>query len=250
MSYKVVIPARYQSSRLPGKPLLDIHGRPMIEHVYRQVLQTAADAVIIATDHPQIADVCRAFGADVCMTAETHQSGTERLAEVAALRHFEADDIIVNVQGDEPMIPPEIIEQVAQNLQQNPSAQVATLATPIDSFESLQDPNIVKVLWDHQQFALYFSRAPIPWARDEFPQQQLGQGQPYYRHIGLYAYRSGFLKTYVTLPETVVERTEKLEQLRILWHGYHIHVDQACAIPPIGIDTAEDLHRIRHNVSV
>lgn len=246
-AYTVVIPARYASTRLPGKPLLDIAGKPMIQHVWEQASRSAASRVLIATDDARIAEACQAFGGEVVLTAAEHNSGTDRLAEVASKLGLAADAIVVNVQGDEPLIPPAVIDQVAGNLAAHPSAAIATLAEPIGDAVSLFNPNVVKVLCDAQGFALTFSRAPLPWARDSFAQQRdsLPPGVPYRRHIGIYAYRAGFLGDFVGWGPCWLENTESLEQLRALWHGCRIHVADACQAPPAGVDTAEDLTRVR-----
>ena len=217
MSFKIVIPARYASSRLPGKPLLDIAGKPMIQHVYERAKESKASHVIIATDDDRIEQVAAAFGADVCMTRIDHISGTDRLAEVAAKRAFADNDIIINVQGDEPCLPASLINQVADDLVQHPDADMATLFSQIDHEKHIFDPNAVKVIMDKLGYALYFSRAPIPWMRDHFDQQStLPPELPHYRHIGLYGYRASFLKHYAELESCVLEREESLEQLRAL----------------------------------
>lgn len=243
----VVIPARYASSRLPGKPLQDIAGKPMVEHVWRQAKKSRATRVVIATDDVRIVEVCRGFGAEVVMTRLDHNSGTDRLAEVAECLGLAADAIVVNVQGDEPMIPPAIIDQVAANLAAHAEAQIATLAEPISDAETLFNPNAVKVVADQQGLALTFTRAPLPWARDAFAdgRQVLPAQVPYRRHIGIYAYRAGFLHDFVAWGPCWLEDTECLEQLRALWHGVRIHVDDAFESPPAGVDTAQDLQRVR-----
>lgn len=251
MSFSVIIPARYASSRLPGKPLLDIAGKPMIQHVYERACQSEAQQVVIATDDPRIADVAKSFGAQVCMTSADHLSGTDRLQEVVGQLALYSDDIVVNVQGDEPLIPPRIINQVAHNLAAEPQASIATLSEPIGDLESLLNPNVVKVVADRSGRALYFSRAPIPWPRDSFNQEQglapeqMPEGFDYQRHIGLYAYRVKLLNEFVTWPACPLEQTECLEQLRAMWNGAYIHVAQADEQPPAGVDTPADLERIR-----
>ncbi|QUE74601.1 3-deoxy-manno-octulosonate cytidylyltransferase [Stutzerimonas stutzeri] len=246
-AYTVVIPARYASSRLPGKPLQDIAGKPMIRHVWEQASRSGAQRVVIATDDRRILDACEGFGAQVVLTCVEHNSGTDRLAEVAAKLGLAADAIVVNVQGDEPLIPPAVIDQVARNLAAHPEAAIATLAEPIDDPRALFNPNVVKVLSDINGLALTFSRAPLPWARDEFSlgRDVLPSGVPYRRHIGIYAYRAGFLADFVSWGPCWLENTECLEQLRALWHGKRIHVAEAVEAPPAGVDTAEDLERVR-----
>ncbi|WNN45850.1 MULTISPECIES: 3-deoxy-manno-octulosonate cytidylyltransferase [Winslowiella] len=244
MSFVAIIPARFASTRLPGKPLVDIHGKPMVIHVMERALESGADRVIVATDHPDVAAAVQAAGGEVCMTRADHQSGTERLAEVIDHYQFADDTVIVNVQGDEPLIPPVIIRQVADNLTRS-SAGMATLAVPIDSAEEAFNPNAVKVVRDAQGHALYFSRAPIPWDREQFAKSRDTIGDTFLRHIGLYAYRAGFIRRYVTWQPSQLEQIELLEQLRVLWYGEKIHVDVAQAIPSVGVDTAEDLQRVR-----
>ena len=246
-AYTVVIPARYASTRLPGKPLQDIAGKPMIRHVWEQARKSAAQRVVIATDDQRIVDACTAFGAEVVLTRAEHNSGTDRLAEVAEQLGLPGDAIVVNVQGDEPMIPPAVIDQVAANLAEHPEAAIATLAEPLADVQALFNPNVVKVLSDINGLALTFSRAPLPWARDSFAvdRSQLPPAVPYRRHIGIYAYRAGFLADFVSWGPCWLEDTECLEQLRALWHGRRIHVADAVEAPPAGVDTAEDLDRVR-----
>ena len=244
--FKVVIPARYGSSRLPGKPLRVLAGRPMIEHVYRRGLESGAGEVIIATDDVRIQSVARDFGAQVVMTAVDHPSGTDRLAEVVDVMGWSDSTLVVNLQGDEPLMPPALIQQVAGNLAGNAEAAIATLATPITAAEDVFDPNVVKVVTDQRGFALYFSRAPIPWERDAFAagRDRLPETVAYRRHLGLYAYRVGFLRQYRTLAPAPVEGAEKLEQLRALWHGVCIHVDDAVTAPGPGVDVEADAERV------
>ena len=247
IAFTVVIPARYASSRLPGKPLQDIAGKPMVQHVWEQAKKSAASRVAIATDDARIVEACQAFGAEVLLTDPGHNSGTDRLAEVATQLQLAPDAIVVNVQGDEPLIPPAIIDQVAANLAAHPEAGIATLAEPIDSIETLFNPNAVKVSSDINGLALTFSRAPLPWARDALARSrdELPAGVPYRRHIGIYAYRAGFLHDFVAWGPCLLEDTECLEQLRALWHGVRIHVADALQSPPAGVDTPEDLARVR-----
>ena len=204
MSFSVVIPARYASSRFPGKPLADLAGKPMLQHVYERACESEAVRVIIATDDERIAHVAQNFGAEVCMTSDDHPSGTDRLQEVVHKLGFYADDIVVNVQGDEPLIPPRIINQVAHNLMALPMAGIATLSEPIETVDALVNPNVVKVVIDHQGMALYFSRAPIPWPRDSFMSEvgrsTMPEGFSWQRHIGLYAYRVKLLNDFVRWP--------------------------------------------------
>lgn len=245
--FYVVIPARYASSRFPGKPLQDIAGQPMIQRVWQQAQKSGAEQLVIATDDQRIFDACKAFGAQVVMTRDDHESGTDRLAEVAAIMGWPEDAIVVNVQGDEPLIPPAVIDQVAANLAANPGAAMATLAEPIEDMATLMNNNVVKVLSDKNGLALTFSRAPLPWARDAFVAQpdKLPAGVPFRRHIGIYAYRAGFLQRFVEWGPCWLEQTECLEQLRAMWHGEEIHVADAIETPPHGVDTPEDLERVR-----
>jgi 3-deoxy-manno-octulosonate cytidylyltransferase (CMP-KDO synthetase) len=246
MNFIVVIPARYASTRLPGKPLLDIAGQTLVERVYRQAKKSAATRVLVATDDERIANKVVGFGGEVVMTSTGHVSGTDRLAEVAKKYDFADEEIIVNVQGDEPLIPPAVIDQVATNLAANPSAGVATLSEPIKTREALLDPNVVKVVTDDNQQALYFSRAPIPWPRDHFAhaQETLPGQYEYRRHIGLYAYRSGLLHDFVTWLPSEIEKMEALEQLRFLSRGVNIHVAKAVSTVPPGVDTPADLQAV------
>lgn len=246
MVFTIIIPSRYASSRLVGKPLLDIAGKPMIQHVYERAQQSHASAVIIATDDDRIEQVASDFGADVCMTRADHVSGTDRLAEVAEQRAFSDEDIIINVQGDEPCLPASLINQVANDLQQHPDADIATLFSQITQEKHVFDPNAVKVIMDKSGYALYFSRAPIPWMRDHFDQQStLPPELPHYRHIGLYGYRANFLKHYAELDPCVLEQEESLEQLRALYNGKKIHLTEATVNPGHGVDTQQDLIEVR-----
>ncbi|NUW66973.1 3-deoxy-manno-octulosonate cytidylyltransferase [Vibrio coralliilyticus] len=244
MSFTVVIPARYESTRLPGKPLADIGGKPMIQLVYEQSLQAGAEKVVVATDDARVESAVQAFGGVVCMTSSEHESGTERLAEVVKVMNIPDDHVIVNVQGDEPLIPPAIITQVANNLA-NSQAPMATLAVEISHEDEVFNPNAVKVLTDKDGYAMYFSRATIPWDRDNFANGGKVIAQPLMRHIGIYAYRAGFINTYVNWEQTALEKIESLEQLRVLWYGEKIHVEVAKQAPPAGVDTPEDLEVVR-----
>ncbi len=223
MSFVVIIPARYASTRLPSKPLVDINGKPMIVHVLERARESGAGRVIVATDHPDVARAVEAAGGEVCMTRADHQSGTERLAEVVEKCGFSDETVIVNVQGDEPMIPAAIIRQVADNLAQR-KVGMATLAVPIHHAEEAFNPNAVKVVMDAEGYALYFSRATIPWDRDRFAQSKETIGETFLRHIGIYGYRAGFIRRYVARAPSPLEHIEMLEQLRVLWYGEKIHV--------------------------
>lgn len=248
MSFTVVIPARYQSTRLPGKPLADIGGKPMIEWVYAQAIQAGAENVIIATDDHRVEQAVKGFGGQVCMTSPNHESGTERLAEVVEKMAIPDEHIIVNVQGDEPLIPPCIISQVAENLA-NSQAPMATLAVEITDQAEVFNPNAVKVLTDKDGYAMYFSRATIPWDRDNFASNDKVIAQPLMRHIGIYAYRAGFINTYINWQPTALEKIECLEQLRVLWYGEKIHVAVAKQAPAAGVDTPEDLEVVRNIIA-
>ncbi|MFV2057605.1 MAG: 3-deoxy-manno-octulosonate cytidylyltransferase [Thiohalomonadales bacterium] len=252
MGFSVIIPARYASSRLPGKPLIELCGKPLIQHVYQRVIQCDARQVIIATDDTRIEGIAKKFGADVCMTSHSHRSGTERIKEVADKRGFTDDEIIVNVQGDEPLMSFENVNQVAAMLQKQVKIPVATLCAGITNVADIFDPNVVKVIRDKNNVALYFSRAPIPWDRKNFPidgEEISGQltelRYSYLKHIGIYAYRTSFINDYLTWSQTGLEAVEMLEQLRILEQGSRILVDVAHNDPGIGIDTEADLERVR-----
>ena len=247
--FRVAIPARYASTRLPGKPLRLLAGRPLIEHVYRQALASGALEVVIATDDARIREVAEGFGAMACMTSPAHPSGTDRLAEVADRLGWPDDAIVVNVQSDEPGMPPALIRQVAMGLATHPDAGIATACARLHELAELFDPNAVKVVRDARDYALYFSRAPIPWHRDAFGTgaampAELPAGGAWFRHIGLYAYRAAVLRRYPQLPLAPAEQAEALEQLRALWHGIRIHVIEAVATPPPGVDTEADLARV------
>lgn len=246
-AFHAVIPARFGSTRLPGKPLLDIAGKPMVIRVYERAVQSGAQSVVIATDDNRIAEAADKAGAPWVMTSPDHPSGTDRLQEVAAKFGWADDAIIVNVQGDEPLIPPEVINQVADNLAAHHQASMATLAEPLHDVTQFTNPNIVKLVRDHQNMALYFSRACVPWARDAFRDGVTAFPTPdlYLRHLGIYAYRVRFLHQYVGWPPALLEQLEALEQLRALYYGARIHVDLASANLPPGVDTAEDLERVR-----
>ena len=248
MSFVVVIPARYESSRLPGKVLADIAGKPMIQWVVEQAKQSGAEKVIVATDNEQVGQAVLDFGGEVCRTRADHQSGTERLAEVVEQYQFDQQQVIVNVQGDEPFIPVQNISQVADNLSSQQQARMATLAMPITSAEEALNPNAVKVITDQHGYALYFSRATIPYDRDRFLNTKTitDIGDFYLRHIGIYAYRAGFIKDYVNWQASSLEKIESLEQLRVLFYGEKIHVAKAKQNLDVeGVDTPEDLAKAR-----
>lgn len=241
MSFKVVIPARYASSRLPGKPLLDIAGKPMVIRVSEQARKSGAEAVVIATDFDKIVQVAQEHHVDAVMTRVDHQSGTDRIAEVAQNLNWDNDDIVVNVQGDEPLIDPALIQEVALTLAHSRDAMMATACHAIHDEASMLNPNVVKVVMDADGNAMYFSRAPIPYPRDEAHKQSLKA----HRHIGIYAYRVGFLKQYAELSVTQLEQIESLEQLRVLHHGYKIAITVTDHAPATGVDTQADLDYVR-----
>ena len=250
MRFHVVIPARYASTRLPGKPLADIAGTTMIERVYRQACLSRASSVVVATDHQAVLNTITGCGGRAVMTSIDHLSGTDRLAEVAGQMNLQDEDILVNVQGDEPLIPPEVIEQVVSNLARNPQCDCATLCEPVKTIGEFLNPAAVKVATNDSGEALYFSRAPIPWPRGRGSDLMTApEAQPLdfkaKRHIGIYAYRAGLLRDFVRWPATELELTESLEQLRILANGRRIHVAAACTDVPGGVDTREDLERVR-----
>lgn len=246
MHFRVVIPARYASSRLPGKPLADIGGRPMVLHALERALQAGAESVVVATDDVRVLQAVEAAGHQALMTSPAHQSGTERLVEVAETLGWPDGTLVVNVQGDEPLIDPTLIREAARQLVLHDDAVMATLAHPIHDHADFINPNVVKVVADEAGYALYFSRAPIPWPRDAFATQQpMPHEFGALRHIGLYAYRVGFLRTYASLASSPLERYEMLEQLRVLWHGYRISLGVTPIAPAPGVDTPEDLARVR-----
>lgn len=242
MSFIVVIPARYQSVRLPGKPLLPLAGKPMIQHVVERALQSEAKAVYVATDSQEIKAVCEGFGAKVCLTDDRHASGSDRIEEVTRILKLRNSDIVVNVQGDEPLIPPAVINQVAENLKAQDSAELCTLYETIDNAQDITNPNVVKVVTDNNGLALYFSRAGIPFQRDS------GGAVVYKRHIGLYAYRVGALRNFVSWPLGELEQSEKLEQLRFMENGVKIHLEKCIEAIPPGVDTEADYQAIKQQL--
>ena len=249
MSFVIVIPARFASMRLPGKPLLDIAGKPMIQHVWQRAMESKAEQVLIATDDQRIADAAHAFGAEVAFTRADHPSGTDRLQEVAQQQGWSENIAVINVQGDEPLIPAAVINQVADILLSHPRADIATLCEAISDEKQFRDPNAVKVVCNEAGEALYFSRAPIAYPRDGLVDNDPVNKCWGYRHIGIYAYRAGFLHRYVSWPPCVLEQTEKLEQLRALYKGSVIQVAEACAHIPAGVDTQHDLDMVREYFS-
>lgn len=244
MSFKVVIPARLGSTRLPRKVLLDVAGKPLVRHVWEAARASGAEQVVIATDDPTVAHVASEFGAEVQLTAATHQSGTDRVHEVARCQNWSRECVVVNLQGDEPLMPPALVREAARLLADDPAADIATLCHPLHSAEEWLNPNVVKLVMDRRGYALYFSRAPLPWKRDPVSQTEPAAHFPpdlAYRHIGLYAYRVGSLAQFSELPPSELEQCEALEQLRALTHGFRIRVGVTQNPPPRGVDTAEDL---------
>ena len=244
--FVVLIPARMSSSRLPRKALADIHGKPMVVRAAEQAAKSRAGRVVVATDHEEIFAACQAHNIEVVMTGEYHESGTTRLAEAAPLLGLSADTVVVNVQGDEPLIDPKLVDQTAAVLVEN-GAPMATAAHEIHDFDEFMNPNVVKVVLCRQGRALYFSRAPIAYPRDSMRagERTLPQAAAPLRHIGIYAYRAGFLNEYAQMSASPLENIESLEQLRVLWHGHPIAVEIVAQAPAAGVDTQEDLERVR-----
>lgn len=243
--FYVVIPARYASTRLPGKPLLDIAGKPMVAWVAERAQQSGAKQVVVATDDVRIVDALKKYGYQAVMTRADHASGTDRIAEVALKQGWPDNAIVVNVQGDEPLIETSLIIEVASQLNSNKEAVMATACHAIHTKSDFINPNIVKVVLDAQSNALYFSRAPIPYPRDTFSNDELALAVPAYRHIGIYAYRAKFLKEYASIQPCTIEQAESLEQLRVLHQGYKIAVSISKNAPAAGVDTQEDLDYVR-----
>ncbi|MGO9037042.1 MAG: 3-deoxy-manno-octulosonate cytidylyltransferase [Steroidobacteraceae bacterium] len=246
--FHVVIPARYSATRLPGKPLLDIGGRPLIRWVWDCARASGAASVIVATDDERVQRVAAGFGADVALTATSHTSGTDRIAEVVRARCLSPGDVVVNVQGDEPLMPPAVIRDVAAALNERPGADIATAVAPVQSLAEFLDPSCVKALRGRDGHALYFSRAPVPWPRDHVAAGRPAQFAGAWRHIGIYAYRVDSLLQFAARPPTPLEITEKLEQLRALEYGMRIYLMTLTEAPPGGVDTSEDLERVRASV--
>lgn len=249
VGYHIVIPARLASERLPDKPLLEICGKPMIEHVYRRASESAAQTVVVATDSRRVRDTVKAFGGEAVMTSQRHQSGTDRIYECADRMGWPEDAAVVNLQGDEPLMPAACLDQAAGLLAQSKHADVATLCWPIDSAQEVKNSNVVKVVSDASGLALYFSRSVIPHPRNQGVPDALRDGSEWFRHIGLYAYSVRALRAFSRLAMSRLERLEKLEQLRFLEAGYRIALAQACCFIPAGVDTPEDLARVREQIS-
>ena len=247
MTFTVLIPARYASTRLPGKPLLDLAGKPLVVRVAQRARASGAQRTVVATDDERIRAAAEAHGVEAILTRADHLTGTDRLAEASLALELEDDAVVVNVQGDEPLLEPALIRGVAEELRSHPDAAIATACHPIDDPAEAFNPNVVKVVLDRSGYALYFSRATIPWARETFARGRdaIPEGLPLYRHYGLYAYRAGFLRRYPALDPAPIERFEALEQLRALWHGQRIVVRVAAGTPAPGVDTQDDLERVR-----
>jgi len=247
VSFIVIIPARLASTRLPNKPLADLGGKPMVVRVAERAAESGASRIIVATDHEDIKAACEQHGVEVCMTRADHPSGTDRIAEVAQKLNLPLDAVVVNLQGDEPLIDPALLKAAAARI--GAGVPMSTCAHPLHDVADVFNPNVVKVVLDKQGRALYFSRATIPWARDAFAKSKdaLPAGYAPLRHIGLYAYRNDFLQAYPALEASPLESIEALEQLRVLWHGYSIAVHVTEAAPAAGVDTPEDLERVRRH---
>jgi 3-deoxy-manno-octulosonate cytidylyltransferase (CMP-KDO synthetase) len=243
--FHVIIPARFASTRLPGKPLIDIAGKPLIRWVWQSAIASGAASVAVATDDERIRAVATAFGAECLMTSKDHASGTDRIAEAVRAKGLSSDDIVVNLQGDEPAMPPDVVARVARLLREIPGSDIGTAVAPIQSLREFLDPNCVKALRAADGRALYFSRAPVPWPRDSIAADRPTAFAGAWRHIGIYAYRVRSLLEFAGLPPTQLELTEKLEQLRALEHGMHIQLAALRELPPAGVDTPEDLERMR-----
>ncbi|MGZ8228068.1 MAG: 3-deoxy-manno-octulosonate cytidylyltransferase [Burkholderiales bacterium] len=251
MKFTVIIPARYGSSRFPGKPLAELAGRPMVVHVAERARESGASEVIVATDHAGIESVVRSAGYDVVMTRSDHASGTDRLGEVITRRRFDGHRIVVNVQGDEPLVAPALIRRVAESLSAHEHASIATACHPIATAADVVNPNVVKVVLDREGYALYFSRAPIPFARDAYAKgvKAVPKGLPVYRHLGIYAYRVSFLREFRRLKPAPIEQFEALEQLRALYAGYRVSVTITRSAPHAGVDTPADLARAQAHLA-
>jgi 3-deoxy-manno-octulosonate cytidylyltransferase (CMP-KDO synthetase) len=250
MGFHIIIPARYQSSRFPEKVLADIGGKPMLQHVFERAEESGAESIVIATDDERVRKVAEGFGATVCMTADTHETGTERIAETIDIVDYEEDDVIVGLQADEPFLPANVIKKLAGNLLTHDNIKIASICTPLTDPTELFNPSVTKVVLNHRNNAMYFSRAPIPWERGNFP---VNGNQPdkllgkHFRHIGLYAYRASFLSHYIEMEACPLEEMELLEQLRVLWNGGRIHMTIIKQQLPSGVDTEADLQAVRQH---
>jgi 3-deoxy-manno-octulosonate cytidylyltransferase (CMP-KDO synthetase) len=248
MEFRVVIPVRYASTRFPGKALVDIAGKPMIQHVYERAVESGAESVVIATDDERICKVAEEFGATVCMTSPDHKTGTERLAEAVVALGYLEEEIIVNLQGDEPLVPAVVVRQVAEDLEKFTNSKVATLYETVKTIDELFDPNNVKVVMNKRGYALYFSRAPIAWDRENFqipPSKKQHLQSEHFRHVGIYAYRVGFLQEYMEWGPSPLEEMECLEQLRVLWNGGRVQLTETKESVPADVNTEKDLDLVR-----
>ncbi len=247
MAFHVIIPARYHSSRLPNKVLADIGGQPMLQHVFMRAQESGAESVVIAADDEQVQKVAENFGANVCMTQNEHPSGSDRIAEAVNLLDYEQDDIIIGLQADEPFVPPQVIKQLAKEIEERDNSKVASLCHEISEVADVFNPSVVKVVLNHRRNAMYFSRAPIPWERGHFAANKLPKTlkTTHYRHIGIYAYRAGFLSQFLEMEACELEQTECLEQLRVLWNAGRIHMAVIDNVVPHGVDTEADLEAAR-----
>lgn len=245
MEFSVIIPARYAATRLPGKVLLDIAGKPMIQHVYEKAVASGAENVIIATDDERIQKVAEDFGAEVCMTSSDHNSGTERIAEAVVALGLDEEDIIVNLQADEPMIAAKDIKLIAEDLEEHDNVKVSSLCNPINNVAELFDVDVVKVVLTQRNYALYFSRAPIAWEKDQMSFENQAMNGQHYKHIGIYGYRAGFLDQYTSWDPCPLEKMESLEQLRVLWYGKKIHMVISDSKGGPSVDTQADLDKVR-----
>jgi len=246
MDFRIIIPARLNSSRLPEKVLADIAGKPMIQRAYDRAIESGAESVIVATDNSKVAKVAESFGATVCMTSSDHHSGTERIAEAVVALGLEDNEIIVNLQCDEPLMPSSVIRAVAQDLEDHDNVKVSTICVPMKTVEELFNPDVVKVVMNKRNYAMYFSRAPIPWDREHFKDKKdISLDNHYFRHVGIYAYRVHFLQEYMESESSSYENLEALEQLHILWHGGRIHMLPTKENIPHSVDTSEDLEKAR-----
>ena len=245
MEFRIIIPARYESTRLPGKVLKEIRGKPMVQHVYDRAVESGADHVLVATDHRKVVEAVEGFGGNVCLTSSEHQSGTERLAEAVEALDCEDEEIVIGLQADEPLMPADAIRQLAESLEEHDNVKVASLCQPIIDAEELFNPHVVKVVLNRRNFAMYFSRAPIPWDREHFSNEsQAKPTEHHYRHIGIYGYRAAFLREYIEWSDSPLESIESLEQLRILWHGGRILMNISKKMIPPGVDTEADLRKV------
>jgi len=244
MEFRVIIPARFESTRLPGKVLIDIKGKPMVQHVYERAVESGAEHVLVATDDQRVVDAVESFGGNVCLTSSEHQSGTERLAEAVEALDCEDDEVIIGLQADEPLMPADVIRQLAESLDEHDNVKIASICQPITDESELFDPHSVKVVLNRRHFAMYFSRAPIPWDRDSFSDPATAKPTDHhFRHVGIYGYRASFLREYVDWSDSPIETMESLEQLRILWHGGRILMNISKKVIPPGVDTQADLKK-------